>query len=118
VSDEVQMTVRIAPELHADFTEAVTQDERPMTQMLQEIMQAYVEASRTRRAQVAGHGGASRAERVRREEAVAFARASVGLEGFTPSAQAALRARQFIDGEIDLAEFVRVAGGTQEASSH
>ncbi len=40
-------------------------------------------------------------ERYAREEAVAFARANVSLEGFTPSRRAELWALQYIDGETD-----------------
>ncbi|MGK5044356.1 antitoxin VbhA family protein [Janthinobacterium sp. GB4P2] len=36
-----------------------------------------------------------------------FARASVGLEGFTPSALCLEHARYFIEGEIDLDEFLK-----------
>ena len=49
------------------------------------------------------------AERRRRQEAVNFARANVGLEGFKPSEEAEQRAARFIAGEIDLAEFVNPA---------
>jgi len=49
----------------------------------------------------------SDAERQRRKDAVVYARASVGLEGFTLSASDAAHAERFINGEIDLAEFVR-----------
>lgn len=48
-------------------------------------------------------------ERERRQRAVDFARASIGLEGFTPSRAVEERARRFIDGEIDLPEFVEVS---------
>jgi hypothetical protein len=50
----------------------------------------------------------SSSERRRREEAVNFARASIGLEGFKPSLEDEALAQRFIDGEIDLAEFVQV----------
>lgn len=50
----------------------------------------------------------SSSERRRREEAVNFARASIGLEGFKPSLEDETLAQRFIDGEIDLAEFVQV----------
>ncbi len=46
-------------------------------------------------------------ERERRRRAVEFARASVGLEGFTPSAEAEALAERFIAGEIDLPTFLR-----------
>ena len=45
-------------------------------------------------------------ERMKRLEAVNFARANVGLEGFTLSEAEEARAHQFVDGEISLVEFV------------
>lgn len=55
-------------------------------------------------------------ERRRREEAVAFARASVGLEGFKPSVEEEALARRFVQGEISLEEYTAsesVAGRSQ-----
>lgn len=49
------------------------------------------------------------AERRKRQEAADFARASVGLEGFKPSEEAEALVRRHINGEIDLAEFVKPA---------
>lgn len=46
-------------------------------------------------------------ERRKRKEAVNFARASVGFEGFKPSEAEEQRAARFVAGEIDLAEFVK-----------
>ena len=46
-------------------------------------------------------------ERRKRQEAVNYARASVGLEGFKPSEAEEQRAARFVAGEIDLAEFVK-----------
>ncbi|MFP3852340.1 antitoxin VbhA family protein [Pseudomonas sp. W5-01] len=46
-------------------------------------------------------------ERQRRKEAADYARASVGLSGFVLSAENEAHAERFINGEIDLAEFVR-----------
>jgi hypothetical protein len=48
-------------------------------------------------------------ERRRREAAVRFADASIGLEGLPVSLEGQERARQFIDGEIDLEAFLRKA---------
>ncbi len=45
-------------------------------------------------------------ERRRREDAVRFADASIGLAGFVVSAAEKVRADRFIAGEIDLAEFL------------
>src|SRR5690606_1577917 len=49
----------------------------------------------------------SDAERDRRVAAVNYARASVGLEGFSLSAADEEHAQRFIDGDIDLEEFVQ-----------
>ncbi|MFM0508634.1 antitoxin VbhA family protein [Paraburkholderia sp. RL17-373-BIF-A] len=46
-------------------------------------------------------------DRLRRERAVTFARASVELEGFSIGAEAEQDAALFISGEIDLGEFIR-----------
>lgn len=46
-------------------------------------------------------------ERQRRQAAVDFALANVGLSGFTPSEEVQDHMRRFIDGGIDLDEFVK-----------
>jgi Antitoxin VbhA len=48
------------------------------------------------------------AERRKRLEAVRFANASIGLEGFKVSTEAQVRAEQFVAGEIDLAKFLQI----------
>lgn len=48
-------------------------------------------------------------ERQRREEAVNYARASVGLEGFKISPEDEAHAQRFINGEISLEEFLKPA---------
>lgn len=60
----------------------------------------------------------SAVERRRRESAVNFARASVGLEGFKPSKEAEAYAQRFINGEIQLAEFVQVKAETNVEPRH
>lgn len=45
-------------------------------------------------------------ERRKRQEAVNFARASVGLEGFKPSPECEAQAVRFINGEIEIAEVI------------
>lgn len=47
----------------------------------------------------------SNEERERRRRAMEFARASVGLEGMSPSVVCLEQAQRFIRGEIDLTEF-------------
>jgi hypothetical protein len=49
------------------------------------------------------------AERRKRQEAVNFARANVGLEGLNPSEAVEQQAARFDAGEIDRAEFVNPA---------
>ena len=46
-------------------------------------------------------------ERARRLEAVNYARASVGLEGFKSNPAADAHDQRFINGEISLAEYVK-----------
>lgn len=104
---EVQMTFRVEAELRSSFTEAAELDCRPAAQVLRELMRAYVSQARERVAKPA-NDITSAAERQRRENAVNFSRASVGLEGFKPSQEEEARAQRFINGEIDLNEFVQV----------
>ena len=46
-------------------------------------------------------------EQKARQNAVEFARASIALEGFTPSQMTDAEARQLVSGEISLANFVQ-----------
>ena len=108
MAKEVQMTFRVESELRGDFTDAAELDHRPAAQVLRELMRAYVNEARERQQRVPANDAISAAERRRRENAVSFARASVGLEGFKPSEADEARARRFISGEIQLAEFVLV----------
>ncbi len=62
----------------------------------------------TRQLEVSDHGRPLSEEEARkRADAVKFANASIGLEGFVVSKEAAARAEDFIAGRIELAEFVR-----------
>ncbi len=56
-------------------------------------------------------------ERDRRVAAVNYARASVGLEGFSLSAADEAHAQRFIDGEISLNEFVRPRGSLERSKT-
>ena len=113
---EVQMTFRIEPELRAEFTNAALQEHRPAAQVLREFMRAYVSEARERQ-NAPAKDAISANERRRRENAVNFARSSVGLEGFKPSKAEEAHARRFISGEIDLAEFVQVKADAEPARS-
>ena len=116
MSKEVQMTFRVEPELRAEFSDAALQEARPVAQVLREFMRTYVNQSRER-----GHGPANHAisqvESRRRAAAVNFARLSEGLEGFKPSVATETGARQFIKGDIQLAEFVRVKPDAKKTRS-
>lgn len=57
------------------------------------------------------------ARRLERIEAVNFARAYVRLEGFTPSAEAEMRATRFIKVEINLSEFVDAPARVEQEHS-
>lgn len=48
------------------------------------------------------------AQRRKRQDAVDFARASVGLEGFRTSRDDDAIAKRFVNGEIDLSEFMKM----------
>lgn len=111
---EVQMTFRIESDLRAEFTKAALQDHRPAAQVLREFMRAYVNEVRERQGSAANNA-ISDSERRRRESAVNFARSSVGLEGFQPSKEAEAHARRFINGEIELAEFIQVKADAEPA---
>lgn len=56
----------------------------------------------------------SDAERSRRQSAVNYARASVGLEGLWLSEADEAHAQRFIDGEISLQEFVQPRADASE----
>lgn len=99
---EVQMAFRVERDLREDFSQATERNHRPAAQVLREFMRAYVSQDRRQPA----NDAISNAERQQRQDAVGFARANVGLEGFKTTADEEEHCRRFIAGEIDLAEFV------------
>jgi len=107
MAKEAQMTLRIEPELRAAFSDAAALEDRPAAQVLRELMRAYI-AQVSERDHRTASDVISAAEHRRRENAVNFARSSVGLEGFKPSEAAESDARLFINGDISLADFVQV----------
>ncbi|WP_235210516.1 antitoxin VbhA family protein [Caballeronia sordidicola] len=107
---EVTMAFRVEENLRESFHESVLLDHRPASQVLRDFMRAYVEQSNSKQrgepespAKVA----ISPTERRRREQAVSFARASIGLEGLQASDALEASAAQFINGDSDLAAFVK-----------
>lgn len=114
MSKEVQMTFRVEPQLRADFSYAALLEDRPAAQVLRELMRAYVSRSREQGNSPASNPAnsevqnlASEADTHRREQAVNFARASVGLEGFYVTEAEEAHARRLVAGDITLAEYLQ-----------
>lgn len=90
------MTIRLEPELRARFVAAAKSQRRPAAQVLRELMRDYVDRSQVEKI--------SADERHRREEALKFAIANVGLEGFEVSQGYREQAERYVNGEIEFAE--------------
>ncbi|KER02601.1 antitoxin VbhA family protein [Photorhabdus temperata] len=99
MSKETTMSFRVEPDLRANFHHAAEAEHISAAQVLRAFMRDYVKQHEARRA-------IDPAERKRREDAVAYSRASVGLEGFNVSPADERHAQRFINGEIDLQQFV------------
>jgi hypothetical protein len=102
---EVQMTFRVESELRAEFADAALRVDRPAAQVLREFMRAYV--SQSQRGQCPANDAIPLDESRRREAAVNFARASVGLEGFEPNAEDEELSRRYIAGEITIEDAIK-----------
>lgn len=111
---EDQMTFRVESELRTSFTEAAELEHRPAAQVLRELMRSYIKQTREHMTGAAANDLISVAERQRRSDAVNFARASVGLEGFKPSIAAQAEARRFVNGATELTDFVKVKAGLKQ----
>lgn len=98
---------RVDEELHAEFAEAAKLDNRPASQVLRELMRGYVNQLRDQVVKTAANESISAVERERRQKAVEFAHASVGLEGFKLSDEEKKHAQRFVNGEIGLQEFIK-----------
>lgn len=118
MSLHARISFRVEAELHAQFMEIAAMQQRPAAQILCELLLAYVNEARERQ-NAPANDTISADERRRRENAVNFARASVGLEGFKLSEEEEAHVRRFVSGETQLAEFVRGAVMTEieESSS-
>ncbi len=106
MSLNARISFRVEAELHAQFMEIAAMQRRPAAQILRALMLAYVNEVRERQ-NAPANDEISADERRRRENAVNFARASIGLEGFRPSKAEEDRVSRFISGEMDLAELVQ-----------
>jgi hypothetical protein len=104
---EVQMTIRIEPELRASFTKAAEIEFRPASQVLRDLMRGYVKQVRERSSKAANES-ISEAEFKRRQRAFDFATASAGLEGIMTPEELQEQAKQFIDGDITLEQFMKM----------
>lgn len=105
MSKEVQMTFPIDTELRSQFVAAAAARNRPPVEVLREFMQEYVDQSRDCVPAATADEIAS-AELRHREEAWEFARASVALEGFEPTAAFEAAARELVAGNVTVAEFM------------
>jgi len=106
MNKEASMTFRVEEDLRDKFSAAAKLEYRPAAQVLRDFMRNYVEQVRKR---TAGADYISSSERMRREKAVNAARASIGLEGFKVSKEDEEQAHRFINGEIDLSDFLKVS---------
>lgn len=114
MSKEVQMTIRIEPELRARFAEAASRDHRPASQVLRELMRGYIRQV-AEKDPVPANDGNSAGERFERQEAVKEARASVRLEGFQTAPEFVAQTQRFIDGGISLDDLLRQNGMEPES---
>ena len=76
INKKATMTFRVEHDLRDSFKEATERNRIPAAQVLRAFMRDYVQQARNLAPAI------SPAERKRREKAVNYARASVGLEGF------------------------------------
>ena len=102
---DAQMTFRVEPELRDSFIEAVGMEQRPAAQVLRDFMREYV--SHVRQAPTDKSSFIAPAEQSRRQNAFHSALASVGLEGFKVPDEYEVRAKRFIEGEIEFSELTK-----------
>jgi len=114
MSNEVQMTFWVESELRAEFFDAASQDELSAEQVLREFMKTYVNQARVRGLSTVDDAVAP-AESRRRERAANFARASVGLEGFTPHRADEELSRRYVAGEISIEDAIKAINESASA---
>lgn len=111
MSKQVQMTFKVEPELRASFAKAASLEHRSAAQLLREFMQTYIAENQVQRAPPSSTKSSAKAndkttEQRKRQQAVDFARASIGLEGLHLPPAAEQQAQLFVSGAIGLTEFV------------
>lgn len=103
MAKELHFTIRVDEALRSDFIEAARHDDMDGSKVVRDFMRNYVAQSRGRQRQAA-NDSIQGMDRLSRQDAVDFALASVALEGFTPSAAAQARAREFVAGVLSVAD--------------
>ncbi len=106
MAKQVRMTIEVDSDLWAAFLEAASQKSRAPDQIVQEFIESFV------RENCAQHATRpvpriSDEERSRREKEVSFARSSIALEGFTLSDSVEAHTARFVNGDIELPEFIQ-----------
>lgn len=91
----------VETELRDRFMKAVEQNQKSIDQVLSELMTEYVDRTQT------NLPGISSDERIRRGKALAFAQASVELEGFKVTEEYKIQAQRFINGEIEFEDLTK-----------
>jgi hypothetical protein len=109
MTKQVQMTFRVAPELRASFAKIAIIENRPAAQILREFMQTYITDAQSVPAQ-----RLMPSEQHKRQQAVNFARASVGLEGLHLSQEAEHNVQRFVNGEIDFNAFMKISSPAKQ----
>jgi hypothetical protein len=105
LTEQVQLTFDVDPELQADFAGVVRGDGRFVGDVLIDLMRSYSTEACQRSATTTARP-TSKADRRRRADAVNFARAALTLQGFQRSDEAKANAQRFICGDIELYEFL------------
>ena len=111
---ETTMSFRVEQALREEFHDAAKLTDQPAANVLRQLMRQYV--ARARDASARGElpiVQLPEEEQQRRANAVAFASASVALEGFAVSPDVQRHADRFIRGEIDLPALTKGPGRDQ-----
>lgn len=104
MSKEMQYTIRVEPALKDQFLQAAERHHTKGAQVLREFMRGYVAKATPELAPLI-----SEEEQQARKNAVGFASASVGLEGFELSDSDRELAERYISGELDVDAFIASA---------
>lgn len=95
------MKFLVEPELRDKFIKAVENNQKSIDQVLRELMADYINRMQSKLPSL------SVEERNRREKALAFAQASVELEGFKVDEDYKIQAQRFINGEIEFSDLTK-----------